>query len=793
MSRGLLNWIRSYAPSGSNVSLVDSERRDSDTLQASHHDQTLAAFAASPFANEYNTHLHDVRCTEYPQLAEQTYLDHAGATPYAASVVRAHTADLLAPRTLYGNPHSYGSPSSNATHERISRVRGQIFRHLNADPKDYVVVFTSGATAAAKLVADSLDWARGAFFYLQESHTSIVGIRGVAGTKAKCVVQEELDALCDDDGSAYIGETSHNAAAFNLLAYPAQCNATGTRFPLNYINRIRERNAHHLSNRPRFLSLLDAASFLSTANLDLTAHPADFTILSFYKLFGFPTGVGALVFRRDAVEYLSQKRYFGGGTVDAITVNPSAEPWHVLKGDLASRFEDGTLPFLEIMALEHGFKYLDGVGGMLSIEQHAGALRGFVASEMTALTYLSGEPLCVLYENTLPHGPILNFNLLASNGEPISAGGVLRLAGMQDIHLRAGCFCNPGACHSSLKLSPEDVMRNHEVHGVVCGGEADLVDNGKRATASLRISFGASSTIDDVARWLTFLKSSYLSQPASAASVVQAEETVASCRIAGLTLYPIKSCGPYTPTSWPMSNTGLLLDREWMLVDASDIPLTLKRCPMLARLSIANLDLGCGAMTVRAPDGRERVVHFDNNVETKSTSTCQDTDDWFSSVLETSARLVRAASANEEGPVKNFASRSNLLISSATSFSDLHARIPPHLSTGVTSARLRANITIDSLPPYAEDAFVGRSLIIYPGIGNPGRATIKVDVVDLCTRCGVVNVDPATASSGREPFSTLSRYRNIRGKGVCFGVLASVVDAGDAGVVISVGDKIYVA
>lgn len=39
-------------------------------------------------------------------------------------------------------------------------------------------------------------------------------------------------------------------------------------------------------------------------------------MLSYYKIFGYPTGLGALLLRRSALPLLAGRRYFGGGTVD---------------------------------------------------------------------------------------------------------------------------------------------------------------------------------------------------------------------------------------------------------------------------------------------------------------------------------------------------------------------------------------------------------------------------------------------------------------------------------------------
>jgi molybdenum cofactor sulfurtransferase len=67
----------------------------------------------------------------------------------------------------------------------------------------------------------------------------------------------------------------------------------------------------------QWLVLLDAAKACSTHPPDLSAVPADFVVLSYYKIFGHPTGLGALVLRREALALLGRhKAYWGGGTVE---------------------------------------------------------------------------------------------------------------------------------------------------------------------------------------------------------------------------------------------------------------------------------------------------------------------------------------------------------------------------------------------------------------------------------------------------------------------------------------------
>ena len=68
-----------------------------------------------------------------------------------------------------------------------------------------------------------------------------------------------------------------------------------------------------------YTTLLDAAALAATAALDLTRTPADATAVSFYKMFGFPTGVGALVLAPGVSARLAHSRpWFAGGTVDVV-------------------------------------------------------------------------------------------------------------------------------------------------------------------------------------------------------------------------------------------------------------------------------------------------------------------------------------------------------------------------------------------------------------------------------------------------------------------------------------------
>ena len=53
--------------------------------------------------------------------------------------------------------------------------------------------------------------------------------------------------------------------------------------------------------------MLDAAKAASTGAVDVPASGAAFCCVSFYKLFGEPTGLGALLVRQDAARLLQRR------------------------------------------------------------------------------------------------------------------------------------------------------------------------------------------------------------------------------------------------------------------------------------------------------------------------------------------------------------------------------------------------------------------------------------------------------------------------------------------------------
>ncbi|XP_025852775.2 molybdenum cofactor sulfurase [Vulpes vulpes] len=458
--------------------------------------------------------LRELRQREFGRLAGTVYLDHAGATLFPQSQLTSFTNDLM--ENVYGNPHSQNI-SSKLTHETVEHVRYRILAHFHTSSEDYSVIFTAGSTAALKLVAEAFPWVSpglecsgSRFCYLTDSHTSVVGMRKVTTAMNVTSIPVRPEDMRLAERRAAVA-SDPDCQLLHLFCYPAQSNFSGTRYPLSWIGEVKAGRMCPVSVPGKWFVLLDAASYVSTSPLDLSVHQADFVPLSFYKLFGFPTGLGALLVN-NRVAPLLRKTYFGGGTAAAYL---AGEDFYIPRSSVAERFEDGTISFLDVIALKHGFDALERLtGGMENIKQHTFTLAQYTYTALSALRYPDGAPVVRIYSDSEfsspeEQGPIINFNVLDHSGNIIGYSQVDKMASLYNIHVRTGCFCNTGACQRHLGISDE-MVKKHLQAGHVCGDDVDLIDG--QPTGSVRISFGYMSTVEDAQAFLRFIIAMQLHQ-----------------------------------------------------------------------------------------------------------------------------------------------------------------------------------------------------------------------------------------------------------------------------------------
>ncbi len=343
------------------------------------YDDFLAAFP------DYATTLalDDLRAAQFARLdrQDQVYLDYTGGGLYAASQVQEHAA-MLAEQVL-GNPHSV-NPSSTETTRRVEQARAAVLDYFGGT-KDYTAIFTLNASGALKLVGEAYPFAPGGRLLLTaDNHNSVNGIREFAQSRGARVDYAPLTRpeLRIDQPALQALLAQADAGQSNLFAFPAQSNFSGVKHPLDLVETARAQGWH---------VLLDAAAFVPTSRLDLRTVSPDFVVMSFYKMFGYPTGVGCLLVRNETLATL-RRPWFGGGTVNFATVQGRM---HVLSEGEAG-FEDGTLNYLSIPAVETGLRHLQRVG-IETIQTRVQCLTGWLIAQLLALKHGNGRPMVRLY------------------------------------------------------------------------------------------------------------------------------------------------------------------------------------------------------------------------------------------------------------------------------------------------------------------------------------------------------------------------------------------------------------
>ena len=151
----------------------------------------------------------------------------------------------------------------------------------------------------------------------------------------------ELIVATDENMLDLARECGDLNRGLNLFCFPAMSNFNGKKYPLGWVDKLQQASSQNFV-------LLDAAAFLSSNGLDLAQIQPAFIVLSFYKMFGYPTGLGALLLKKSCVGVL-EKKYFGGGTVDVALVHKN---FHVNRKQTSQRYEDGTSHFLGQWRLE---------------------------------------------------------------------------------------------------------------------------------------------------------------------------------------------------------------------------------------------------------------------------------------------------------------------------------------------------------------------------------------------------------------------------------------------------------
>jgi molybdenum cofactor sulfurtransferase len=435
----------------------------------------------------------ELRRSDFARLdaGGHVYLDYTGAGLYPDSVLDEHL-ELLR-ESVFGNPHSL-NPTSSAMTALVERARAAVLEFFGASADGYVAIFTPNATGALRLVGEAYPFRSGDRFLLSfDNHNSVNGIREFARARGAetTYVPSEAPELRVEEGllSRYLSEVS--GEHHNLFAYPAQSNFSGVQHPLAWIEQAHDHG---------WDVLLDAAAYVPTNRLDLSRWHPDFVALSFYKMFGWPTGVGCLLARRDALAKL-ERPWFSGGTIVAAFVQ---REWYQ-SAPGAAHFEDGTLNFLNLPAVEIGLRYLERIG-LETIHTRVETLGRPLLDALGSLRHANGAPAATIYgpRDFDRRGATIAFNFLHPDGGIVDERYVDRIARRHNISLRTGCFCNPGAGEVAFTISRETLVGGEFGEGMALDDYINAI--GLPSGGAIRVSLGLASNPADIDRFTTFAR-----------------------------------------------------------------------------------------------------------------------------------------------------------------------------------------------------------------------------------------------------------------------------------------------
>ncbi|VEU34497.1 unnamed protein product [Pseudo-nitzschia multistriata] len=799
-------------------------------------ERAFAAASAGPvLANPHSSGPAASRASEDIEKSRRRVLEHLGASPGRYASLRLPEG----PRS--GQDISPQPPSAMDVHP------------------GYEVLFTPGATEAFRTVAERFPWRPGGvdrggggggneekrsiFAFVSNSHNSVVGMRAVAlrkGAAFCCLTPEELQQLTsvgdferledrvlenhsvekkcqnnnDNDkphntngprkGCGRHGMREHRR---HLLVFPSECNFGGDRPDAKSILAAARKSGWH--------TMLDIAKHAATDEVRLNQLDPDFAALSFYKLFGHPTGLGALLVRRPSVEVLLEAstvgggHYQGGGSVDLVL---PFRGYTVPKPGLAS-LASGTCHFRGIADLSHGFDALERLGGMPAVHRHAVSLAGELARRLSEMRHANGRMVVRIYgawagrggehRQNNGIGPTVALNVVRSDGSPVGYSEVSKLASLHrpPIQLRTGCFCNPGACQRALGVGEETALEHYRTTGHVCGDHIDL--DGGTPTGAVRVSFGKDSLWEDMDVFVRFLETTFRNHNPETSPVVTGGNAPGHCEpksgpeeskvsVSELYLFPIKSCAAQRAPKWPLvlPSGKLRYDREFALVDRSGTVLRLQKHPKLGLVSPV-VDLEAGTMTVSAPGCEDLVVglsetlyHGGENAVRVCGDTCggrvwgdASVSDWFASFLGIECWLARYDSSLATDRVikdrPGFSNEQPILLVSESAVATLNGVLSEQDQPPCTAKRFRANIVVKGHTTRgghpASDRCHGHAEDEWKTVRLSRNHRLEFSVEGDCPRCAMVDYDPETGQKGKT-LRALASYRRRNNGRIVFGI-----------------------
>lgn len=488
--------------------------------------------------------LTSLRKREFSRLdrSSSVYLDYTGAALYASSLVKSHAKWLGS--SIAGNPHST-SPASLASSRAMDQARAAVLEFFDADPEVYDVVWTPNATGGFRIVGETYDWHDQTLLIPRDAHNSLNSLARQAERGGGMFEFIEFDQASSAASSsqqadsiskaAYLERLSQSHAekrAKGMVFFTGQSNITSVKLDLSLLP-LASSLGWHVG--------LDAAALAPSTRISLGSlrNSVDFMVVSLYKICGYPTGLGALLLKKDRYADLTKKSTFYGGNIIGITMDRF--DFTLVEGP--ERFEDGTANFLCMASVKQGLefaaKWMDKVGrrnemlihwlireldGIYYTEQQACEGKGsdlekrstpdssvssttwhssasYESSRLEKSIRHASTPAVKLVQvggpmasSTCARGATLALVFSSRSGLALNYRFVIWAAALENISLRGGpCMCNPGA--SSAVMQRGLIT---DLHASFMLAEADV--------GIVRVSLGTATNFKDMWRLVNFVK-----------------------------------------------------------------------------------------------------------------------------------------------------------------------------------------------------------------------------------------------------------------------------------------------
>jgi uncharacterized protein YcbX len=241
-----------------------------------------------------------------------------------------------------------------------------------------------------------------------------------------------------------------------------------------------------------------------------------------------------------------------------------------------------------------------------------------------------------------------------------------------------------------------------------------------------------------------------------------------TARIERLFVYPVKSCAGVELREAVLTETGLDLDRAWMVVDEAGEFVTQRELP---RMALVRPQLKVHEVVLRAPGMLALHLQIDAVEEATRVRIWDDeaaaydmgpvAAQWFSDFLGRKLRLVRfdpdhrrLSNRKWTGDVdalNQFSDGFPLLVASQASLDLLNEKLAAQGHAPVAMERFRPNIVLSGIEAHDED----RVAMFDVAADQP----VRLQPVKPCGRCPIPDIDPATADIDPAIGDTLRSYR----------------------------------